>query len=90
MEVQLIHFTKNICSTCRKGLRNKQYTPSHIHVNCKAGGIALSVHFNNLYSHTLNLWFSLHTLHCRVLSLHGCQTVVIEMKLASYVLKVIP
>ena len=29
-------------------------------------------------------------LHCRVLSLRRCQTVVIEMKPATYVLKVIP
>ena len=36
------------------------------------------------------IWFSLHTLHYRVLSLHRCQTVVIEIKPATYVLKVIP
>ena len=36
------------------------------------------------YLESLPIWFSLHTLHCRVLSLHRCQTTVVEMKPATY------
>ena len=39
------------------------------------------------YLESLRIWFSLHALHCRALSMHWYQTVAIEMKLAIYGLK---